>query len=72
MCERIGFSRSFVIQVPLALNVAIFFQSIEQRIDSAGSEINPKILSNAGDDLISMHGFRLQELEDHEIQETPH
>jgi len=70
--QGINLSWSVILQVPLTPNVTLLFQGAKERIDGAGTKINPEIPANASDYLVSMHGLPLQKLKDHEIQEAPH
>lgn len=65
--ELVDFSRSFAAHVPLAFHVAFFLQGAKQWIDSTRTEVNPKGSADLCDDLISMHGCSVQELEDDEV-----
>ena len=46
----------------MAFDVALFLKKGEKRVDCAGSKVDPEVLAEAGDDLISVHGLGFQKV----------
>ena len=64
VCELVDFAGSFVVEVPLAFDVAFLFQVVEEGVDGAGAKVNAKVFADDADDLVAVHGFRVEKLED--------
>lgn len=53
--EFVYFSWSFIAEIPLAFDVALFLETVEEWVYCAGAEVDAEVLSYAGDYLISVH-----------------
>ena len=63
ICKAVDFSRSFAFHVPLAFDVALFFECVEEGIDCAGSEVDAEAFSDFCYYLITVHWLLFEKLE---------
>lgn len=61
--ELVDFSWSFVVEVPLAFDVAFLLEGVEEGVYCAGAEVDAEVFSDGADDLVAVHGFGVEELQ---------
>jgi len=67
MCEAVDLSWPFAFHVPLAFDVTLFLEYVEERIYCAGSEVDAEAFSDLCDYLVAVHGLLLEKLENYHV-----
>ena len=44
--------------------MAFLFQVVEEGVDGAGAKVDAKVFADDADDLVAVHGFGVEKLED--------
>ena len=61
--EGVDFSGAFRVGVPAAFDVGLLFEGVEKGVDGAGAKVDAEVFADFGDDLVTVHGFLVEELE---------